>query len=111
MHLLTLKALREAAKKFPQHEQELLALGSLVSKGYFKGPDNLRAVFSTLDNFKYLDKYYVINLGHNELRLVALIFFESQKFYVRHVFTHKEYDSFTAIHRRKRKNKWLLLTF
>lgn len=107
MHLIAHKALKKAADRFPQYEDELLQLGFTVSKGYFRTPESLRIAFPSLDNFKYLDKYYVINLGHNELRLVALIFFESQKFYVRHVFTHKEYDSFTVMHRTKGKNKWL----
>lgn len=107
MHLISEKALKDAGKRFPQHRVELAQLGMTVQKGYFKTPEELRSQFSSLDNFKYLDKHYVINLGHNELRLIALIFFESQKFYVRHVFTHKEYDAFTVMHRTKRKNKWL----
>ncbi|HCJ9604726.1 TPA: type II toxin-antitoxin system HigB family toxin, partial [Escherichia coli] len=59
--------------------------------------------YPSLDNFKYLDKHYVIDIGRNELRVIALIFFESEKFYVRHVFTHKEYDAFVAKHRTKGK--------
>lgn len=62
-----------------------------------------KKLFPTLDNFKYLDKHYVIDIANNNLRVVALIFFESQKFYVRHVFTHKEYDRFTEKHRTKGK--------
>lgn len=62
-----------------------------------------KKLFPTLDNFKYLDKHYVIDIAHNNLRVVALIFFESQKFYLRHVFTHKEYDRFMEKHRVKGK--------
>ncbi|MGL5701317.1 MAG: type II toxin-antitoxin system HigB family toxin [Kluyvera sp.] len=103
MHLITLKTLKDAAEKFPQHRTELLALGNVISKGYFRTPDVLKAIFPSLDNFKYLDKHYVIDIGHHELRVVALIFFEAQKCYIRHVFTHKEYDSFTAGYRTKGK--------
>lgn len=53
-------------------------------------PTALKAVFPSLYNFKYLDKHYVINIGRNELRVVAMLFFETQKCYIRHVFTHKE---------------------
>ena len=81
----------------------ILALGNVISKGYFRAPDVLKAMFPTLDNFKYLDKHYVLNVGRNELRVVVLIFFDTQKCYIRHVFTHKEYDSFTAAHRTKGK--------
>lgn len=103
MHLITQKALKDAAEIFPQHKTELAALGNAISKGYFKTPEALKAMLPSLDNFKYLDKHYVINIGRNELRVVALIFFETQKCYIRHVFTHKEYDIFTAAHRSKGK--------
>lgn len=72
-------------------------------EGIFQDADVLKAMFPTLDNFKYLDKHYVLNVGRNELRVVVLIFFDTQKSYIRPVFTHKEYDSFTAAHRTKGK--------
>ncbi|MBB1202623.1 type II toxin-antitoxin system HigB family toxin [Enterobacteriaceae bacterium 89] len=106
MHVIAQKALLVAGERFPEHRLELAALGTTLAKGYFKTPEKLRAQFPSLDNFKYLDKHYVIDVGHNELRLVALIFFESQKFYIRHVLTHKEYDAFTVMHRTKGKNRW-----
>lgn len=103
MHLITQKALKDAAEKYPQHKTELVALGNTIAKGYFKKPESLKAVFPSLDNFKYLDKHYVFNVGGNELRVVAMVFFESQKCYIREVMTHKEYDFFTAVHRTKGK--------
>ena len=90
MHLITQKALKDAAEKYPQHKTELVALGNTIAKGYFKKPESLKAVFPSLDNFKYLDKHYVFNVG-------------SQKCYIREVMTHKEYDFFTAVHRTKGK--------
>ncbi|ADP13303.1 Uncharacterized protein ygjN (plasmid) [Erwinia sp. Ejp617] len=103
MHLISRSMIKDATDKYPQHSRELLALMIAIEKGYFKAPEALKAAFPSLDNLKYLDKHYVINIGRNDLRLVALVFFESQKFYVRHVFTHKEYDVFTALHRTKGK--------
>ncbi|NEG94311.1 type II toxin-antitoxin system HigB family toxin [Leclercia adecarboxylata] len=103
MHLISLKALKEAADKYPQHADELMQLGNDIEKGSFLNPDQLKALYPTLDNLKYLDKHYVINIGRNELRVIALIFFEGNKFYVRHVFTHKEYDKFIDKHRTKGK--------
>ncbi|MDA6831004.1 hypothetical protein OSL32_02885, partial [Escherichia coli] len=57
MHLITQKALKDAAEKYPQHKTELVALGNTIAKGYFKKPESLKAVFPSLDNFKYLDKH------------------------------------------------------
>ncbi|EJF30572.1 addiction module toxin RelE [Enterobacter sp. Ap-916] len=103
MHLITLKALVEAGQKFPRHKQELQILGKVLEKGFFPTPDSLKRIYPTLDNFKYLDKHYVINIAGNELRLIALIFFTSQKFYIRHVMTHSEYMRFTEKHRGKKR--------
>jgi mRNA interferase HigB len=104
MHVIAQKALKDAAGKFPEHKVELAALGLTVAKGYFKTPEALRAQVPSLDNFKYLDKHYVVDIGHNDLRLIAMIFFDSQKFYIRHIFTHREYDMFIANWRIKGKH-------
>lgn len=52
-------------------------MGNTIVKGYFKKFELLKVVFLFLDNFKYLDKYYVFNVGGNELRVVVMVFFES----------------------------------
>jgi len=98
-----MKAILDAVSQFPQHREELLFLGRVIEKSHCPTPAALRKLFPTLDNFKYLDNHYVIDIANDNLRVVALIFFESQKFYVRHVFTHKEYDRFTEKHRTKGK--------
>ncbi len=105
MHLISLRALKEAVERFPDHAEELLQLGSDIEKGHFETPECLKALYPSLDNLKYLDKHYVINIGRNALRVIALIFFEGQKFYVRHVLTHKEYDAFIASNRTKGKKR------
>lgn len=105
MHLISLKAIQEAVLRFPQHKVALLTLAKTIEKAYCPTPEDLKKLYPTLDNFKYLSKHYVIDIANNNLRVVALIFFESQKFYVRHIFTHKEYDRFTEQHRTKGKKK------
>ncbi|MGG7446181.1 type II toxin-antitoxin system HigB family toxin [Kosakonia oryzendophytica] len=105
MHLISMKAIQEAIHRFPQYRGELLTLAKTIEQANCPTPDELKKLYPTLDNFKYLSKYYVIDIANNNLRLVALIFFESQKFYVRHIFTHKEYDRFTEQHRTKGKKK------
>ncbi|EPL8679416.1 type II toxin-antitoxin system HigB family toxin [Klebsiella michiganensis] len=103
MHLISMKAIGEAVNRFPQHKKELLDLAKTIEKANCKSPDALRMLFPSLDNFKYLDKHYVIDVAHNRLRVIALIFFESQKFYLREIFTHAEYDRYVAGHTKKGK--------
>ncbi|WES70452.1 type II toxin-antitoxin system HigB family toxin [Superficieibacter sp. HKU1] len=107
MHVISQKKLALAAEKYPQFRDELIAMGKIIAKGYFPGPDSLRQIYPTLDNIKYIDKYYVIDIARNRLRVIAIIFFRTQKFYVRHVYTHKEYDEFVMKCRTKGKTKWL----
>ncbi len=50
------------------------------------------AVFPSLDNFKYKDKWWVIDIGGNNLRMIAFIEFRDNRLYVKHIVTHAEYD-------------------
>lgn len=104
MHLISMKTVVEACERFPQFRKELTDFGRTLEKVNGGTPETLKQVFPSLDNFKYLDKHYVINVANNNLRVIALIFFEGQKFYIRHIFNHTEYDKFTAQHRKKGKN-------
>lgn len=103
MHLITTRTVAEAATRFPQYKRELLGLGKVIEKGNFPTPAALKKVYPSLDNFKYLDKHYVIDIARNDIRVVALIFFESQKFYLKGVYNHAEYDRFTDLYRGKKK--------
>jgi mRNA interferase HigB len=39
--------------------------------------------------------FYVFDVGGNKYRVVAAIHFDKERLYVRHVFTHKEYDQWS----------------
>ncbi|MBW2478256.1 MAG: type II toxin-antitoxin system HigB family toxin, partial [Deltaproteobacteria bacterium] len=74
----------------------------VLAKGEFPDPLALRATFPLLDNFKYLDKWLVIDIGGNNLRLVMCILFKAQMVYVKHILTHPEYEKLTDQYRRKK---------
>ncbi|MEX3946137.1 type II toxin-antitoxin system HigB family toxin, partial [Paraburkholderia sp. BR10937] len=46
-------------------------------------------------------KFYVFDVGGNNLRVVATVHFNRQMLFIRHVLTHKEYDEWTRKKRRK----------
>jgi len=50
MHLISLRALKEAVERFPEHAEELLQLGSDIEKGYFETPERLKALYPSLDS-------------------------------------------------------------
>jgi mRNA interferase HigB len=100
MHVIAKMAFMEAARKFPQDRKALLEIYRLLKSGKFKTPDELKALFPSLDNFKYLSHGYVIDVGGNNLRILAVIYFDGQKLFVRHIVTHKEYDKLCDRYRK-----------
>lgn len=100
MHVIAKLAFVEAARKFPQDRNSLLGIYRLLKRGTFQTPEELKALFPSLDNFKYLDHGYVIDVGGNNLRILAVIYFNGQKLFVRHIVTHSEYDNLCIRYRK-----------
>ena len=105
MHIISRKPFRDAAEQYPNSRVAIDDCYRVLRNGTFKTPDELRQVFPSLDNFKYLDRWWVIDISGNHLRLLAFIDFELNRLYVRHIVTHAEYDKLTNKYRKKRKNQ------
>ncbi len=102
MHIIKKAVFDEAGKRFPKEKRAIDAAFRVLRKGTFATPEELKQLFPSLDNFKYRDKWYVIDIGGNKLRLMALIFFRNQKFYVKHIVTHAEYDKLCEKYRKEK---------
>ena len=63
-----------------------------LTRGEFENPEQMRKVFGSLDNFRYRKKWWVLDIGGNQLRLIAYIHFAGKRMYVKHILTHSEYD-------------------
>ena len=92
MHVISRKPFNEAAKKYPNDAMAIDAAYNSLRNGEFNTPSELRALFPSLDNFKYKDKWWVIDIGGNNLRLIAFIEFRDNRMYVKHIVSHAEYD-------------------
>lgn len=92
MHVISKHPFSEAARNHPNQKQALADLYQVLKKGVFASPDEMRKVFPSLDNFTYKDKWWVINIGGNNLRMIAFIQFVQSRIYVKHIVTHAEYD-------------------
>lgn len=92
MRIITKKAFVAAAKQNPNDAPSLQRVYRLLSSSNFRTPGELRQVLSSLDNFRYRDRWWVIDIAGNNLRLIAFISFEQQVLYVKHILTHAEYD-------------------
>ena len=95
MRVISKRPFNDVKKKFPSDAKALESTYQTLSKGVFKTPEELKAVFGSLDNYKHKEKWYVIDIGGNNLRLLAAIQFVHQRMYIKHIVTHAEYDKIT----------------
>jgi mRNA interferase HigB len=103
VHIISRKPFNDAAKQFPNDQDALVNTYTTLRNGKFETPDQLRQVFPSLDNFKYRDKWWVIDIGGNNLRLIAFIEFRDNRMYVKHISSHAEYDRLSDKYRRNKE--------
>jgi mRNA interferase HigB len=92
MHVISRKPFTDAAQKHPNDAEALKDIYKVLRKGTFSKPEELRGIFPSLDNFKHRDKWWIIDVDGNNLRLIAFIEFRDNRMYVKHIVTHAEYD-------------------
>ena len=102
MHVISRKAFNDASKKYPNDALSLDSLYRVLNSGKFASSLELKKVIPSLDNFKYKPDWWVIDVGGNNLRLLAFITFRNGTVMVKHIVPHAEYDKLTN---RYRKNE------
>lgn len=103
MHVISRKPFNDAAKLYPNDSEALTHVYITFRNGQFSTPDELKKVFPSLDNFKYRDKWWVIDIGDNNLRMIAFIEFRDNRMYVKHIVSHADYDKLTDKYRRNKE--------
>jgi len=92
MHVITRRPFNDAAKAHPNQRQALEDLFRVLRNSDFSSPDEMRQVFPSMDNFKYKATWWVLDVGGNNLRVIAFIQFVNKRIYVKHILMHAEYD-------------------
>jgi mRNA interferase HigB len=92
MHVISKKPFADASRKYPKFCKAIMQSYDVLRKIECKSPEELKAVFSSLDNFKYKEKWYVIDISGNNIRLMAFIEFRVAKMFVKHIVNHPDYD-------------------
>lgn len=90
MHIITKKRIIEAKIKFHDTASALDGWLRIISKNIFHSFAELKKTFNSIDRVGHL---YVFDIGGNKLQLIASIHFNRQKLYIRHILTHKEYET------------------
>jgi mRNA interferase HigB len=89
MHIISEKMLRDSWGRHPGSEGALRAWHRAVEQTVWENFGDVRATYAHADQ---VGKFTVFNIGGNKYRLIAVIHFNRQKVFVRHVLTHEEYD-------------------
>lgn len=98
MHVLSKLPFNIAADRHPEHAEEIIDAWKTLRSYDATTPEELRVLFPSLDNMKYVKNAWVIDIGGNDLRLLGKIYFDKNRMYVKGIYTHKEYDKIWSYH-------------
>jgi len=99
MHVISREPFDEAARKYPNDAAALDAIYRILKAGRFTSSDELKRLIKSLDRFKYREKWWVIDVGGHNLRIIFYASFQSGKIFIKHIATHAEYDKLTVHYR------------
>ena len=89
MHVITRARIVEFAQKYPDTKTALDTWYRKIKRTNYDSFNELRLMFPSADK---IGKCTVFNIGGNKVRLIAVIHYNRNKIYIRHVLTHAEYD-------------------
>jgi mRNA interferase HigB len=94
VRILTWRALREFAGKWPAAARLLEEWYKLTSRATWRSFSDVKATFGQTDRVKVRSgqTVCVFDIGGNKFRLVAFVSYAKAKVYVLRVMTHGEYD-------------------
>ncbi len=102
MNVISKRPFSNAAIKYPNDRNALMEMYRVLRRIDFKMPDEIKAIFPSLDNFKYKNGWWIIDIGGNNLRLIAFIQFVNKRIYIKHIVNHADYAKLTGKYRSTR---------
>lgn len=99
MHVISKEPFGIAVERYPNSAVALNELYKALRRHNFISPENMKEHFPSLDRMKYREKWYVIDVSGNNLRVMFFADFERSKIYIKHISTHAEYDKLTNYYR------------
>src|SRR5882724_3083753 len=97
MRVISRRALREFWEIHPPAKEPMTAWHGLLESHDFLDFHQIRATFGAAD---YLAPFTIFDVGGNKYRVITVIHYNRRCVYVRHVFTHSEYDRWSDIMRK-----------
>ena len=97
MNVIGQRDLRKLIGKHPQSEAELLAWHKAARSADWRSLMDVRASFASAD---LVGRVLIFNIRNNDLRLITVASWRSQRIYLKALLTHKQYD------KREWEKKW-----
>ena len=91
MNIIAKRTLREFWETNPQSRTALEAWYAVASKAEWKGPQDVKVVFNTVDFVG--DNRAIFNIAHNRYRLIVHFAYPFGRGLIKFVGTHKQYDA------------------
>jgi mRNA interferase HigB len=98
VHVISRKALADFWAKHARAKSSLTGWYKVVENASFLNFSDIRGTFNSADK---VGKFVVFDVGDG-FRIVTAVHFNRGKLYIRHVFTHPEYDRWTDRQRQGR---------
>lgn len=103
MHVVSRIPFDTATRQFPNQAAALESVYRTLKKDNYTSPDDMKKRFASLDRMKYREKWWVIDVGGGNLRVMFFADFERGKIFIKHITTHAEYDKLTDFYRRTKE--------
>jgi mRNA interferase HigB len=98
MNVISRPRIKEFTGRHPKSDSSLTAWYRIVKKEHFKNFNEIRKVFPSADQ---VENFVVFNIGGNNYRLIALVDYDKDVLFIRHILIHAEYDK-----EKWKKDKW-----
>jgi mRNA interferase HigB len=102
MRVISRRALRDFWELHPPAAAPLAAWFRLVERTKYADFNTLKRTFGAAD---YMAPFTVFDVGGNKYRIITAIHYNRERVYIRHVFTHAEYDRWSAEMRSTKRRK------
>ncbi|MDR2837566.1 MAG: type II toxin-antitoxin system HigB family toxin [Azonexus sp.] len=90
MHIISKRTLRDFWTIHPAAAGPLLYWHTVLQHALAANFAELKTVFNTVD---WVGGYVVFDVGGNNYRVITDVVFRTQTVFIKHVFTHKEYNA------------------
>lgn len=90
VRIITFRTIKDFIIIHPEAAAPIIEWHTKVKEAVWENFQDVKKTFNTVDYVG--NKHYVFNIGGNNYRLVAMIFFEVKQLYIRFIGTHKEYN-------------------